>query len=63
MFLDPKIVKNLTLCVKCFELFFGRDLIDHALQETSRYAQQYQNSRDSLFPMSVTFEVLVSTKW
>jgi hypothetical protein len=28
--------------MKCFDLFFDRDFIDHVVQETNRYAQQYQ---------------------
>jgi hypothetical protein len=35
--------------VECFELFFSRDQVQHIVQETDRYAQQYQKSRGNLF--------------
>jgi hypothetical protein len=36
--------------MKCFDLFFDMDLIDHVMQETNRYAQQYQIIEGVFFP-------------
>jgi len=36
--------------MKCFDLFLNRDLIKHVVQETDRYAQQYQIIEAVFFP-------------
>jgi hypothetical protein len=43
---SAKIVSDI---VECFKLFFSKDFIQHIVQETNRYAQQYQNLRGNLF--------------
>jgi hypothetical protein len=49
MFPNHKIVQNSSDSVDYFELFFSRDLIQDIIQETNRYAQQYQNLKGNLF--------------
>jgi hypothetical protein len=39
-------VKNI---LDCFQLFFDKEIIEHIVTETNRYAEQYINGRGNLF--------------
>ena len=42
--------KNIHNILECFELFFDKDIIQHIMIETNRYAKQYKNQRGNLVP-------------